>query len=176
MKRFEGDFCKICEISLPAQESANQSLWNFPVVTALMDSSHGSDDSPSSSHDSIDVQLQILPNKLRIGRIAKGGLSGASFALLNLVLFPVEGCVWMGACCELFLLLRGVESKLTSVVCVLCEWCRKSRFLSLTHTNEELTVIIDEEDVNRFDPGVLQLGEKTFRALQVSEGSTGVST
>ena len=54
-------------------------------------------------------------------------------------------------------------------------WSRRSRFVSLTQTPEELTVIIDQEDVSGFPSDVLQFGDKTFRALQVSEGSTGVS-
>jgi len=155
----------------------HSSLRILAVALAMMDSSHGSDDAPSSSNDSIDVQLQILPNKLRIGRIAKGGLSAAAFALLNLVLFPTEGCVLLPSALELelFLMMCRFEIDTYRVRIVVIE-SRKSRFLSLTHTAEELTIIIDEEDVGRFDPGVLQWGEKTFRALQVSEGSTGVST
>lgn len=51
------------------------------------------DDKSASLNDSLDVQVQILPNKLRIGRVPKGELAAAAFSLLNLVLFPAEGCV-----------------------------------------------------------------------------------
>jgi hypothetical protein len=56
-----------------------------------MDASGGTEDT-ASSNDSIDVQLQILPNKLRIGRIPQGALSAAALPLLKLVLFPAEEC------------------------------------------------------------------------------------
>ena len=60
------------------------------VLTAQMDSA---DDLSASPLDSLDVQVQVLPNKLRIGRVPKGGLAAAAFPLLNLVLFPAEGSV-----------------------------------------------------------------------------------
>lgn len=74
----------------------------LPVVTGLMDSSHGSEDSGSSHLDSIDVQLRVLPNKLRIGKIAIGDLPAAAFPLLNLVLFPAPEYVMLA--CSLPLL------------------------------------------------------------------------
>lgn len=58
------------------------------VRAGLMDSTPGSEDPTSSLLDSLDVQLRVLPNKLRIGQIARGGLPAAAFPLLNLVLFP----------------------------------------------------------------------------------------
>ena len=62
-----------------------------------MDSPPGSEETSSSHLDSIDVQLRILPNKLRIGQIARGKLPAAAFPLLNLVLFPDPEYVHLAA-------------------------------------------------------------------------------
>lgn len=45
------------------------------------------------SHESLDVQLRVLPNKIRIGRVPHGSLSAATLPLMNLLLFPNESYV-----------------------------------------------------------------------------------